>query len=180
MKSFIVVNAIVLIILSSLGGCEKGYVVSKSQDILFQYEYTNHAWGYAHSGFLIDVNGNILTYGLPEKWIFPTDDQTLTQKEVIENIGVCQIADFKIPPEELRKYTNYIDNIAASKVTSPKNVSADAGTTGYYCYQYSENSLTYKRTVIRIEGDFVCENLNFYSKKIVEWMSNIKNRIPLN
>jgi hypothetical protein len=180
MKSFTIANLIVLIILSSLSGCEKSYVVSKSQDILFQFEYINHAWGYSHTGFLIDVNGNILTYNLPEKWNFPAEDQTLTRKEVLENIGRCQIAEIKIPPEELRKYTNYIDNISASKVTSPKNVAADAGLIAFYCYQYSESSLTYKRTVIRTDGDFVSENLNFYSKKIVEWMNNIKSRIPVN
>jgi hypothetical protein len=180
MKSFTVISVIVLIILTSLSGCEKSYVVSKSQDILFQFEYINHAWGYAHSGFLIDVNGNILLYDLPEKWNFPTDDQILTQKEVIENIGICQIAGIKILPDELRKYTNYIDNIAASKVTSPKNVAADAGTIAFYCYQYSESSLTYKRTVIKTEGDFLSENLNFYSKKIVEWMNNIKSLTPVN
>ena len=180
MISFTVRSAIVLIILSSLSGCEKTYVLSKSQDILFQFEYINHAWGYAHSGFLIDVNGNILTYNLPEKWNSPADDQILTQSQIIENIGLCKIFDMKILPEELRKYTNYIDNIAASKVTSPKNAAADAGTYAFYCYQYSESSLTYQRTVIKTEGDFESENLNFYSKKVVDWMNNIKSSIPVN
>ena len=93
------------------------------------------------------------------------------------NIASSKISGRKIPPEELQKYVNYIDNIAASKVTSPKNVAADAGTISYYCYQYSENTSTYKRTIIKTEGDLECENLNFYSKKVVAWLNDIRNSV---
>lgn len=161
-----------------LSGCEKPYVVSKSQDILFQMEYINHAWGYAHNGFFIDANGNILTYNLPEKWNFPADDQTITRIAMTENMDICKIADTRIQSEELHKYTNYIDNIAASKITSPKNVAADAGSLSYYCFQYSESTMSYKRILIRTEGDFISENLNFYSRRVVDWMNSIKPAIP--
>jgi hypothetical protein len=167
----------VIILASALSSCEKANVISKSQDILFQFEFINYAWGYTHLGIFIDVNGNILTYDLPEKWNFPGDDQTLTQKEVLDNIAACKISQKKITTAELQKYINYIDNIAASKVTLPKNVAADAGTLSYYCYQYSENSSTYKRTIIKTEGDFECENLNFYSKRVVVWINEIRNSI---
>jgi hypothetical protein len=161
----------------TFGSCEKTYVVSKSQDILFQADYIKSTRGNIHWGIYVDVNGNILTYNLPEKWNIPHDDKTITQKEVIDNIAACKISDRKIPREELQKYINYIDNIAASKVTAPKNVSADAGTLSYYCYQYSESSSTYKRTVIKMTGDIDCENLNFYSKKVVDWMNGIRANI---
>jgi len=63
-------------------------------------------------------------------------------------------------------------------VTSPKyNAASDAGTLSYYCYQYSESSSTYKRTIIRTEGDSECENLNFFTKKIVDWMNDIRSSI---
>jgi hypothetical protein len=169
-----------IIVLSvTISGCAKTYVISKSQDILFQVEYINYTRGYTHWGIFIDADGNVLTYNLPEKWNFPGDDQTLTRKEVLENIASCKISNRKIPGAELQKYINYIDNIAASKVTSPKNVAAGAGTLSYYCYQYSENSSTYKRTIIRKTGNSVCENLNFYSKKVVNWINDIRNSITV-
>jgi len=125
----------------------------------------------------VDVNGNILTYNLPEKWNFPQNDQTLTRKEVLENVASSRITGRKIPAEELQKYINYIDNIAASKVTLPKKASTDVGTFFFYCYQYSENSSTYKRTIIKTKGDIRCENLNFYSKKVVAWLNEIRKSI---
>ena len=79
----------------------------------------------------------------------------------------------KIPPEELQKFTAYIKNIASSEVTASKNVAADAGTAEYLCYQYSGTTNTYKGYLIRTEGDFTRENLNFYSKKLVIWMKDI-------
>jgi hypothetical protein len=162
-----------------LSGCQKTYIVSKSQDVLFQMEYISNTSIYTHWGIFIDVNGNILTYSQPERWNFPSKDQIFTKNEVLANVSACRITGVKIPKEELQKYINYIDNIAASKVTLPKNHNSDAGTLSYYCYQYSESSSTYKRSVIRTEGQFTCENLNFYSKKVVSWINEFHGSVSM-
>jgi hypothetical protein len=31
-----------------------------------------------------------------------------------------------------------------------------------------------------MDGDFTCENLNFFSKKVVTWMKDIHERLPRN
>ena len=92
-----------------------------------------------------------------------------------ENIGKCFNTGKKVPSEELRKYAGYIKNISSSKVTAFKNVAADAGSTEYICYQFSEKSGTYKGYLIKMEGDFTCENLNFFSKKVSIWLKNIND-----
>lgn len=104
-----------------MSGCQKTYIVSKSQDVLFQFEYINNTSVYSHWGIFVDANGNILIYNLPEKWNFPKDDQILTQKELLQNVAACKKTDRKIPAEELQKYINCIDNIAASKVSMQKS-----------------------------------------------------------
>jgi hypothetical protein len=58
-----------------------------------------------------------------------------------------------------------------------KNVAADAGSREYFCYKFSENSHTYKGTLIKMEGDFTCENLNFFSKKVATWLKNINETL---
>jgi hypothetical protein len=158
--------------------CQKTYVVSKSQEILFQVEYLNNIEVYDHWGYFIDVNGIVRSYNLPEKWNFPGDDQIISNKEMLENLAASKITETKIPKDELRKYINYIDNIAASKVTMTKSKSTIEGTLSYYCYQYSENSSSYKRTIIKTKGRSKCENLNFYSKKVVLWMNEIGAYVP--
>jgi hypothetical protein len=160
-----------------LSSCQQTYVVSKAQIILFQYEFINSAGTPTHSGFFIDVTGNVLAYNIPAKWNYPKEDQILTKEEVIENNTYCRKTGIKISAADLQKHINYIDNIAASKVTSPKTIAADSAISSWYCYQYSDNSATYKRTIIKTEGRSECENLNFFSKKTVLWMNEIRNRI---
>jgi hypothetical protein len=166
----------VLIILS-VTGCKKSYLINEKQTIIFQYDYINYAWGYQHNGFIIDNEGNILTYNNPEDWNFPDKDMMLTEDQVIGNITKCQLSGEKISLKELQRFTGYITNIASSKVTASKNVAADAGTAAYLCYQYSETTNTYKGYTIKTEGDFTRENLNFYSKKVVIWMKDINSSL---
>jgi len=168
-----------LIILLS-AGCKKNSVVSQQREILFQLEYVNYAWGYQHSGFIIDSQGDILTYNNPEDWNFPDNNFSLTESQVADNISKCKTSDRKVSGEELQKYTSYIKNIASSQVTALKNVAADAGSLEFICYQFHENSGMYKGYIIKMEGDFTCENLNFYSKKVVTWMREINLRLPKN
>jgi hypothetical protein len=160
-------------------GCKKNYVISEKQVILFQFEYVNYAWGYQHNGFFIDNNGNVLTYNNPEEWNYPDNNLNLNESQVAENLGKCLKTSIKIPKEELQKYTNYIKNIASSKVTALKNVAADAGSSEFICYQFSESNATYKGYLIKMEGDFTCENLNFFSKKVSAWMKNVGSTIPV-
>jgi hypothetical protein len=179
MRSLLIKLLSIIILLLTLSSCQKIYNVSKSQDVLFQFEYIDSVGLFSHWGIFVDVNGNILTYNQPEKWNFPGNDQILTQKDLLENVAQCKGTTKKIPAEELQKYINCIDNMAASKVSLQKKARTGFGTSSYYCYQFSENSSTYKRTIIKSKGEFRCENLNFYSKKVVAWMNEIRKVISI-
>jgi hypothetical protein len=154
-------------------GCEKNYSLSESQKIVFQQEYVNYAWGYQHHGIIIDNEGNVLTYDNPENWNFPDNNKILSVEQANENISSCTITGRKIPKAELQKYINYIDNISASKVSAPKSAGADMGSMVSYCYRLSEDTQTYKAYIIKMEGDIECENLNFYSRRVADWLKDI-------
>jgi hypothetical protein len=167
---------IILTILFSTG-CKKNYIIREKQAIMFQLDYTNYAWGYEHKGFIIDYEGNVLIYNNPEVWNFPDKDFSMSKKQISENISSCIRSGMKIPDEELHKYTNYIKNIASSKVSAIKNVAADAGSLKFICYQLSESTGIYTGHLIKMEGDFTCENLNFFAKKTSSWMKEINNTL---
>jgi hypothetical protein len=177
MKTFFIYIIIVLLIAYTFSGCKKNVVIDEKQAILFQVDYVNYAWGYKHNGFLVDNQGNILTYKNPQVWNFPDKDFNLSESQVRDNIGNCLNNGKKIPNEELKKYANHIKNISSSKVTALKNVSADAGSIEYICYQFSEKTGIYKGTLIKMEGDFTCENLNFFTKKVTTWLKNINDTL---
>jgi len=177
MKTFFIYIIFVLLIAYTFSGCKKNVVIDEKQAILFQVDYVNYAWGYKHNGFLVDNQGNILTYKNPQVWNFPDKDFNLSESQVRDNIGNCLNTGKKIPNEELKKYANHIKNISSSKVTALKNVSADAGSIEYICYQFSEKTGIYKGTLIKMEGDFTCENLNFFTKKVTTWLKNINDTL---
>ena len=147
--------------------------------ILFQYEYINHAWGYQHSGFYIDSDGNILKYEKPEGWNFGDTQSVLSSSNLFENLGKCTISQKIIASSELSKYSRHIEGIASGKVTAPRNAGADFGSIRYICYRYDKETDTYRGYLIKMEGDNTCENLNFYSKKIALWMKEISNEIKI-
>ncbi len=165
---------VIMIFASVLFGCKKGYIVSEGQKIFFQYDYINYNNKFQHYGIIIDNEGNILAYNNPEKWNFPGNDNVLSSSEVEENLLFCVHTGRQIPKKELQKYVNFIDNISASKISSPRLKSTNIGSHIYYCFQYSETNDDYKAVIIKQEGDIECENLNFYSKKVVEWIKNIQ------
>lgn len=156
-------------------GCKKNIVINEKQAILFQVDYVNYAWGYQHNGFIIDNEGNVLTYKNPENWNFPDKNFNLSESEVNENLRDCEYSGRRVPKDELQKYASHIKNISLSKVTALKNESADEGSLEFICYQFSDKSGNYKGSLIKMQGDFTCENLNFYSKRISIWLKNIND-----
>lgn len=177
MKAHLLKSSLLFLTILLLTGCKKGFTVSEKNVVLFQYDYINYAWGYQHKGFFIDNKGNVLEYNNPEEWNFPEDDLILSEKLLNENLALCAQSEVKISEEELQKYVSYIKNISSSKITAIKNDAADAGTSKYICFQYLENTGNYKGSLIKMEGDFTCENLNFFSKKVVLWMKDINNNL---
>jgi len=177
MKTILLNIFLLLLSAFSITGCKKNVVINEKQAILFQVDYVNYALGYKHNGFIIDNQGNVLTYKNPRNWNFPDKDLNLTENQVHDNIGYCHNSGIKIPLDELKKYAGYIKNISSSQVTALKNVAADAGSMQYICYQFSENPGIYKGSLIKMEGDFTRENLNFFTKKVATWLKNISDTV---
>jgi hypothetical protein len=177
MKNFTLTICLILLSTLFITGCKRNVSINEKQAMLFQVDYVNYAWGYQHNGFIIDNQGNVLTYKNPQIWNFPDNDFALTENQVHENMENCVSSGKKIPLEELKKYASYIKNISSSKITALKNVAADAGSMQYICYQFSENPGIYKGSLIKLEGDFTRENLNFFSKKVSNWLKNINDTI---
>jgi hypothetical protein len=169
---------LLLLVVIFISGCNKKPVIADHQLIYFQFEYINYAWGFQHTGFIIDNEGKVLTFKNPQNWNFPDNNFNLAESQIRDNIGNCHYSGVTIPQDDFKKYVSYIKNISSSKITALKNVAADAGTTEYICYLYSQDSNNYKGYLIKQEGDFTCENLNFYSKKVAAWLKNINDSIP--
>ena len=97
MKNIQVNISCILIALLIITGCKKNVAINEKQRILFQVDYVNYAWGYQHTGFIIDNEGNVRTYKNPQNWIFPDKDFNIIESQVLENFKSCLNAGNKIP-----------------------------------------------------------------------------------
>ena len=171
---FILISLLLLIT-----GCKKNYILNEKQHILFQYDYINFSEGYIHEGFYVDDEGEIMHYYNPESWNFLSSDFSITEKQLADNLSKCIISELKSDKKDLLKFSSYIDNLASSKITARKNSGKEAGTGVFLCYNFDEQNGIYRGTLIKMEGDVTCENLNFYSKKVTMWLTDLNNRISL-
>ena len=170
-------HRLLLLLIILFSGCQKDNAVNEDQKILFQYSYTNWAWVPNNQGLLITGDGSVLLYDNPEKWNFPDSQNELTQAQVEENLSYCTPTRLKIPQGELQKYAKFINNFASSKVSAPVSRGADMGAFSYLCFQFSKSSNNYKTVTIRVRGDWEYENLNYFSKKTVDWLDIIRSEL---
>jgi hypothetical protein len=164
---------IIIFLFLLLSACQKDYVVSEDQKIFFQTSYVNFAWGTVNRGYLIDNNGNILSYSNPVNWNYPDEAMELSAADINENLSKCVPTGKKISSGELQKYINYIDNLASGKMSASVNRGADMGSASKYCFQYSPATSTYKCITIKIEGDWESKNLNYFSDKVSNWLFDV-------
>ena len=162
---------VVAVILTA--GCKKSDSSINNQTILFHYDHTA---GTDHSGYIIDNEGNVFTYN-NNVVNFPYNDLEINQDKADEYIGNCEYTGIKIDNRELKKYARYIEYIASSKVTAPRDTRNDSGTIRFICYQFDESTGIYTGHLIRMEGDYTRENLNFHSRRVSSWMKKLQNEL---
>lgn len=174
----IVISSLIILTQIFTQGCQKSHVLSEDQKILFQYSYVNNSQ-VINQGIIIDNEGNILVFNHPGRWNLPDKDGKLSREQVSENLSSCTPTGRKIPLSELQKYSSYILNLASSKVSAIKAKGNGKGTFNYYCFSFSVENAMYRQVTVKTIGDSECENLNFFTHRVVEWMNQNMQGIPV-
>ncbi|HVN57476.1 MAG TPA: hypothetical protein VMT63_04210 [Bacteroidales bacterium] len=174
-----VINMVLLSAMITGGGCTDSRMLNVDQKVLYMYSFTNSPAAQKNQGIIIDSRGNILLFDQPRKWNLPDKNSTLTGEQVDENLAQCKSTGLRIPETELLKFSGYIDNLASSRVSALKSITSGRGTYYYCCFSFNAASGIYKQVTIREHGDTDCENLNFYSRKVVEWINLLIKDLPV-
>ena len=178
MKNFI----LSAVLLTFLAGCiQVNEFVREEVDppmlgrpLIFQVEYTNHAWGYSHNGWMMDGSGLVKRFQKDAPWVFPDSLGYISETDMQKNLNVCDSVLEHISYYELSRYSSKAISCVDGPMTTPKNTMADAGEHIYAFYRYEADRKRYKRVVLSMTGDWSQENLAPNAKEIVDWMMNIK------
>lgn len=147
-----------------------------NQQVLFQVEYINFAWGFQHSGILIDSSGRVWSYRMPDKWNYPDSRGYIGSDEMEENLQHLDSVLFLINHNTLIQNYSKLIGAANGRITEPRHEMCDAGAIVYSGYKYEPGAKRYKRILIRQWGDFFIENRSPEADELYQWLHNLVNQ----
>jgi hypothetical protein len=160
-----------------LPGCSnEEFPVPDDQEVFFEVNRVNYAWGFQNSGFLIDKMGRVRTFDKPKDWKFATDGP-LTVVQMDERLSKTTLAKYTVPAGELAGYVNKLKRVSGRDFTEIVNAGADMGASAYYIYRYDGASKTYHAILLQSVGDNNVYNKDSDAKEIAEWLGKVAQEI---
>jgi len=126
--------------------------------VLFQFEYLNFAWGFAHSGWFIDNKGEIRGYNSPNDWKFVDSLGYITQDKLLLNYNQASTSLGQIDLDELLEKSQLIESTLNGELSERDCPGADIGSFSLHCYYWDSDKNKYKRQFLSMTGD--CERIN--------------------
>lgn len=145
---------------------------NSNQLILFQVEHTNYAWGYTHSGILIDSAGNVGYFNNPKNWHSMDTSGYISESEMNDNISKIDTFYINVDKNILLKNFNLVHYAAEGEITKPDMSGADMGETVYSAFSYDPVSKNYKHVLINQSGDWSIFNKSPEANQILNWLKS--------
>jgi len=143
------------------------------QKILFQYEFTNFAWGYQHTGWFIDTAGCIYSYSLPENWNYTDSSGTISSLAMEQNLSKAYAIAYAIDKIDLNKKIELLYKASVGTISEPKQEIFDAGYVIFTGYIFNKNLASYKPILLKQTGDFRIENDSKAAEDLYNWLLSI-------
>lgn len=166
-----------LLLLMSFSGCSDDITVSDQQEVFFEVNYSNQAWGYQFKGFLIDKDGRVRTYDKPDKWNNELNAVSFTAEDLAANLSKTTLSSYLVPAADLSKYISQSAQVGDSDFTEPHSVGADGGATSFYIYRYDASSKVYKAILLKQIGDVEIFNKDTDAKAIADWLTTVSSEV---
>jgi hypothetical protein len=147
------------------------------QEILFQFEFINHAWGYQHRGWLIASSGNVYCYDSPENWTFCDNEGFISESAMSQNIEEANSICLQIERHALAAKFVLIEGASEGEISDPVNEMYDAGISGYFGFVYDPNERVYQRILLKQIGDFRIDNNSEEASVLYQWLDQIDQEI---
>ncbi len=166
----IVARMVLLLVMMSFVGCEE--LFNDNQRAIFVRIYVNYAWGYQHNGYIIDSDGVVKEFNLPENWNWVDDDGYISEADMAENLLQSGNTVCIISKSDMVYFSGKLRSAANGKITEPEHMMCDAGATICAGFLHEPESSRYRYVLIRQTGDFYQENLSKEAVVIYEWMQD--------
>ncbi len=172
-KMFLLSFLLSLIIFACKNPPEGG--IDPEQEVFFEVNYTNYAWGYHNYGFYIDKEGNCYSYkNINNDHWKPVYQDKFTLEELYQKYqDKEQFA--QVTEKGLKDHINLIKGASEGEIADDGPDGADAGLVTYIAYRYDPLSKYYLMTVLKIKGDDNKMNKSPEALQLVVWLDSLND-----
>ena len=163
----------ILILAIVIVSCKKEDLNEFNQPVLFEYEYINHAWLYTHKGWMMDEEGNVRGFKLPEEWNNPDEKGYITKQELVDNLEQADTLYTTVDESDLLNHFNNRFDMQGAITDTSDVIMADAGIGTLYVYVWDEEVEKYEKVLLASKGDLSVTNMNSSAKSAVSWLVDI-------
>jgi hypothetical protein len=163
-------SLIIFFLLMFLTGCE--IINDLHPTAMFEVQYINYAWGYQHSGLIIDASGEVREFDLPSVWNYPDSAGYISEADMEENLAQLGEKLCTVSKRDLSNNSDKLANAQKGKLTVPEHQMCDFGSLSYSGYIYEPGKNRYKYVLIRKTGDFYVENVSRDASEIYDWLTS--------
>lgn len=130
----------------------------KHENAVFEVEMTNNAWGRTHSGYYINVEGNVYRYDYSDFRLEPEH----------ERIG-------EVPLSVLSEKAALIEEAGRGEFVETGQIVYDAGSTHYLGYLFNPETQTRQGGVLLFADDsgVIRKNTSSAAKALTEWLQSV-------
>lgn len=152
--------------------------VENNQNILFEVQYINFAWGYQHSGFYINKKGEVFNYKYDNNFVVwkPNKDNYYTEEELLNKYKPNNTLVGTIDKYTVSNKNKLIIQAMQSNYSDTTQIGADQGTTSYICYFYNSIKNKYLEIVLEQDGDWNYKKESLESDSLVKWLKDISKK----
>jgi hypothetical protein len=171
MKKFVLLLLVTATLLSACENEEEGEDIV--QPVLFEYAYVNHAWVYTHHGWLIDQNGVVKGFQLPDSWNFADEDGYISKDDLKENLAQTDTVYHTVDKDKMLRYFDDRLSVVNGRIDTSDTMMADAGISALYVYVWDSQKDLYKKQLLKSKGDLQMTNVHYKVKSIVSWLEEV-------
>lgn len=166
---------LLLVLAVPQGGCATaGTPPAAVADVHFELEYTNFAWQPSWRGVVVHADGSVVGYDLGGQPWEHAEREYVTRDQLEQKWAQRAQERPAAPADAAATMAARASAAAGGSLTEPQNRCADACTLTYTAYLFDAERGSYRRIVLRREGDVVQRNSAAAARQIADWLSSLE------
>lgn len=142
---------------------------------VFETSYVNYAWGYQHSGLVIESSFGAYAYDYGEgdpTWEDPSGG-AFSADELSKKYAPGRRFLARVPLDELVAMQALIEPASKGPYSTPQSGGADRGQTHQVAFLFDPDTATHRPVLLAADGDLISKNLSEEAQTLLDRLSKI-------